>query len=115
MIEVGVVTTQERVAPLFDARARALFALLLALNLADVVTTRIGLDRGAVEQNPLMSGFVDSFAGALFAKTVLMGIATGVLYMAANRGRRVNGVLWFTSLWYVGVIAWNIRIIVLQT
>ncbi len=115
MIDVGAVTTRQQAAPMFDARARSLFALLLILNIADVVTTRIGLDRGAVEQNPLMAGFVDTLAGAVLVKTLLMGIATGVLYMAARRGRRVNGVLWFTNLWYLAVIVWNIRVIVLQT
>jgi hypothetical protein len=114
MVEVGAVTTAPRVAPSFDAQARVLFALLLVLNLADVITTRIGLDRGAVEQNPVMSGFVDTLAGALLAKAVLMGIATAVLFMAARRGRRVNGVLWFTNVWYIAIIAWNIRVIVLQ-
>ncbi len=97
-----------------DRRSRLLLASLLLFNIVDVITTRVGLDRGAVEQNPLMEMAVGTLAGAIAAKVVLMGIATVVLLKAARSGRRIAGVLVFANVWYIAVIVWNLRIISLQ-
>ncbi len=109
-------TTVEVYAPVtwFDrlvAHRWALFAALVVLNVADVVTTQVGLDRGAVERNPLMVDAVGSWGTAVVAKGLCLATAAGVLIYAPRRSRVLDVGVLVCVCWYVGVVCWNLNVI----
>lgn len=93
------------------ARKWVLFGVLIALNVADIVLTQVGLDRGAVERNPLMVGAVQSWGGAVAAKAVCLGAAAVVLVSGPRRSRVLDLGLLACVCWYVGVVCWNLNVI----
>ncbi len=97
------------------ARRWWLFFALVALNVADIVTTQVGLERGAVERNPLMVGAVGSWSGAILAKTLCLGAAAAVLLSAPRRSRVLNVGVLACVCWYLGVVCWNLNVISSQS
>lgn len=88
----------------------ALAAILVALNLADAVTTYLALKRiaNAVEANPVMGFLMDKLGlvGALVAK---MAVVLGATYAAYDYGQAwLFGVL---CALYVFIVYNNVKII----
>lgn len=88
----------------------ALAVILIALNIADAVTTYIALKRiaNAVEANPVMGFLMDKFGliGALIAK---MAVVLGVTYAAYDYGQPwLFGVL---CALYIFIVYNNVKII----
>jgi hypothetical protein len=80
---------------------------LVALNLADVLLTRMVLDRGGVEANPLMRELMTGLAAPLGLKAVVAGTAAALLLacpLEARLGERAAAMV--TGL-YVAIVTWN--------
>jgi hypothetical protein len=81
--------------------ARSTFAVL---QLLDVLTTLAAFHVGAFEVNPIVARFTvlfGRFNGVLLSKLIALALALGV------RKR-----LWVVNLFYVGVICWNLIVVV---
>lgn len=85
-----------------------LAAVLVALNLVDLLVTREVISRGGTEVNPLVAPFIDGL-GATLAKTAGVGvIALSLLRKAPASRRTLVGAL----VLYTGVVAWNTAILI---
>ena len=97
-----------------DARAHSattgLFVGLVVLNLIDLVTTRLVLDRGGQECNPVMAPIIDYAFGALWVKALCLGLI-GTLIARSRRSTRTLVALVAVDVWYVVVIGWNLRVL----
>ena len=81
------------------------FVLLVVLNVADAVTTIVGLKRGATEANPVMRALFARVgpAPALIAwKGAFLGAMFYFLQMIDERALMV------LCAFYSGVVAWNV-------
>jgi hypothetical protein len=87
-----------------------LVAVLVALNIADLVTTRLVIDRGGVEGNPLMRPFVEGVWGAAAIKLACLTLIA-VLAARCLGSVRVRRGLLLVDAWYVVVVAWNLAIL----
>ena len=87
-----------------------LFALLVGLNLADLVTTRLVLDRGGTEANPVLEPIIHSMAHASVLKALCLAIV-GLLLVRTGRTVRVAAVLLAVNAWYTFVVLWNLRVL----
>lgn len=90
--------------------ATGLYVGLVVLNLIDLVTTRLVLDRGGKEGNPVMAPIIHSAYGALVAKAACLGLI-GALIVRSRRSPRMLVVLASVDVWYVLVVAWNLRVL----
>jgi hypothetical protein len=90
--------------------ATGLFIGLVVLNLIDLATTRLVLDRGGKEGNPVMAPMIANVFGALALKAVCLGLI-GTLIIRSRRSPRMLAVLAAVDVWYVLVIAWNLRVL----
>jgi Domain of unknown function (DUF5658) len=95
----GVTTpTMMKIADFFTSRAS-----FIVLQVLDLVTTLIAFHFGAFEVNPLVAHLTRIFGptgGVLFSKL----IAVLIIF-------RVRKLLWVANLFYVGVVCWNIFIL----
>jgi hypothetical protein len=87
-----------------------LFGLLVGLNLADLVTTRLVLDRGGTEANPVLEPIIHSMAHASLLKALCLAIV-GLLLVRTGRTVRVAAVLLAVNAWYTFVVLWNLRVL----
>lgn len=92
------------------ARVGALFAVLVALNAADLVTTRLVLDRGGAEANPLLEPVVANLLGAVAVKALCLAVI-GALLARCRRTARVAVLLVAVDAWYAIVVLWNVRVL----
>ena len=99
-----------RVAVLRDSSAAllAVLAVLNLLNLLDWRFTMVGLERGAVEANPVMSFLfgVDTLTAGLFKVALMLAIS-----LVVWRGRRYRRILEFAVLAtvaYAGLIVYHL-------
>lgn len=114
---VGPVTAPRR--PAGPARRNAtvgslaarLFIVLVILNAVDLLTTHLVLGRGGAEANPFLSPIIDNIAGAVGVKALCL-FAIGGLIMRSRRSSRMLTLVAAVDLWYVIVIAWNVRVLV---
>lgn len=90
--------------------ATGLFVGLVVLNLIDLVTTRLVLDRGGEEGNPVMAPIIDNAFGALGVKVLCLGLI-GTLIARSRRSTRMLAALAAVDVWYVLVIGWNLRVL----
>ena len=86
----------------------ALLALLNLLNVLDWRFTTIGLERGAIEANPIMAAFfgVDSLYAGLFKVAWMLGIS-----LVIWRARQYRRVLEFTvvaAVVYLALVLYHI-------
>ena len=102
-----------RSVPRLDAweRCHSLLAWLIALNIADLVTTRLVLNRGGTESNPLMQGVIDTAAHAWLLKGMCL-VAVVTLVLRSRLPHRVALTLGVVNLWYALVVAWNLGVLV---
>ena len=91
--------------------AAALFFALVVLNAVDLLTTHLVLGRGGAEANPFLSPIIDNIAGAVGVKALCL-FAIGGLIMRSRRSSRMLTLVAAVDLWYVIVIAWNVRVLV---
>lgn len=82
-------------------------AALVILNLADVVLTRLLLDRGAMEGNPLMKDLMAGFAAPLGVKFTVAALAGALLMCCPARSRIADPAAATVVGLYVAVVAWN--------
>ena len=102
-----------RSVPRLDAweRCHSLLAWLIGLNIGDLVTTRLVLDRGGSESNPLMQGIIDSTAHTWLLKGGCL-VAVVALVLRSRMPQRVALTLGAVNLWYAIVVAWNLGVLV---
>lgn len=88
----------------------ALYVGLVVLNVLDVITTAMVLDRGGAERNPFVQPFVDDmWQVGLLKAVVLVVIAT---LLARVRGSRIAELsLAGTTGWYLAVVSWNVAVL----
>lgn len=90
-----------------------LAAALIALNVADVITTRAVLDRGGIEANPLMVGLMQGFAAPLLVKTVVAAIAGLLLLCCPPASRRAERATAAVIGLYMAIVVWNMGVFLL--
>lgn len=90
-----------------ELRFAALVAvgLLVALNVADVVTTRLLLDRGGIELNPLSARLLETGV-ALLVKVVILAIVGWIVHRRVPHLALVS-FLWLVAGVYVAVVITN--------
>lgn len=95
-----------------DQRRRWWYVVaLVVLNAADLVTTRLVLDAGGQETNPLMAPIMDGWLIPVLAKTMaLLAVALCVAARPAKT-RLVDWALVICTGWYGGVVLWNLVVI----
>lgn len=86
-----------------------LVSVLVGLNVADLLSTRIVLALGGAEGNPLVRPFVDGMWGVVLAKFAVL-VLVAVLTLR-TRSRRLRVGLALVDLWYVGVVGWNLHLL----
>jgi hypothetical protein len=91
-------------------RFAPLFIGLVVLNAADLVTTRLVLDRGGTEANPVLEPIIHDFARAALVKVLCLALV-GVLLVRVRRTTRVAAVLLAVTAWYTVVVLWNVRVL----
>lgn len=74
--------------------------LLWLLNAADVLTTRLVIEGGGVETNPLIAPFADS---TIQLSAVKVAVLTPLTLLRPSRT-----VLSWLCAWYGFVVAWNV-------
>lgn len=94
----------------WTGRFRHLFGVLVGLNAADLVTTRLVLARGGTEANPVLEPIIDSMVRASVLKALCLAIV-GLLLVRAGRTTRVAAVLLLVNAWYTFVVLWNVRVL----
>lgn len=90
--------------------ATGLFVGLVVLNMIDLTTTRLVLDRGGEEGNPVMAPIIDNVLGAFAVKALCLALI-GALIVRSRRSARMLLVLAAVDAWYVLVIFWNLRVL----
>lgn len=106
----SAVVAVTRVRAIVDDPRWALYVGLVVLNLFDLVTTAMVLDRGGSERNPFVQPFVEN----LWHVGALKGL---VLALVATLLTRVEGsriaalALAGTTGWYLAVVSWNLAVL----
>lgn len=104
---------QPKVAVLRDveqvlARRWFLLAILGALNLLDLVTTKMVLNAGGAEANPIMAPIIHHpYAPALVKTAGFVAVAL-VLKACPPRSAIVDKALVFVTVLYTAIVSWNL-------
>lgn len=87
-----------------------LYAGLAVLNVFDLITTSMVLERGGSERNPFVQPIVhDLFLVGLLKALVLVVVGT---LLTRCRGSRIAGLsLAGTTGWYLAVVCWNVAVL----
>jgi hypothetical protein len=88
-----------------------LVAALAVLNGADLVTTRVVLDRGGDEGNPVMRPFVEGVWGAAALKFGCLALIALLARRCLGSVRVRRGLVLVVG-WYAAVVAWNLGVLV---
>lgn len=89
-----------------------LFAALVVLNVADVITTALVLASGGVESNPFVQPIVHDMASVSLLKAAVLGIV-GCLLVRCRDSRIAELALTLTTGWYLAVVGWNVAVLAL--
>lgn len=84
-----------------------LTASLLVLNYLDVMVTRLVLDAGGREANPLMQPVMDGVLGPVLLKTAVVAVIALLLLACPPRSRLVERGLALVVGVYAVVVSWN--------
>jgi|GEM_PF-4785071 len=103
--DVGLVTRDAVAAPERSWPVVAL-VLLALLNVADVVSTRLVIGKGATERNPVAAWFLHLGGLGLAKATAVMAVA--VLASRCGRARWVKPALWMVTGVYVTIVSVNV-------
>lgn len=100
--------------PVFAVRpweiCHGLLAWLVALNLADLITTRAVLDAGGAESNPVMQPFVHNIVSAGCVKAFFILVIVALVFRT-KRLERMLPLLGLVDLWYFFVVIWNLTVL----
>lgn len=111
-VGVGAPASEVRWRDLAGDSTWALFAALGVLNVVDLVTTALVLDRGGAERNPFVQPIVHNLWHVALLKAVMLVIVATLLTRC--RGSRVAGLaLAGTTGWYLAVVCWNVVVLTL--
>ena len=88
----------------------SLLAWLIALNVADLLTTNAVLARGGAESNPLMQSVIDNMVHASMVKCGCIVVVVA-LVMRTKFPHRVAWSLGAVNLWYSLVVGWNLGVL----
>lgn len=84
-----------------------LLAMLAVLNALDLVTTRLVLEAGGTEGNPLMAPIIHHPVAPILVKTAAIALIAVVLRACPPRSRVVDVGLLGVTLGYMIVVSWN--------
>jgi hypothetical protein len=84
-----------------------LLASLAVLNALDLVTTRLVLEAGGTESNPLMAPIIHHPAAPILVKTVGILMVAGLLRACPPKSRLVDAGLIGVTFGYLIVVCWN--------
>ena len=84
-----------------------MLAWLIALNVADLITTRAVLLAGGAESNPFMQPLVSNLMHAVAVKGLCL-LAVTALVLRTRFPERTALVLGGVNLWYAVVVGWNL-------
>jgi hypothetical protein len=87
-----------------------LVTALALLNGADLLTTRLVLDRGGDEGNPLMRPFVEGVWGAAALKFGCLALIALLARRCLGSVRVRRGLVLVVG-WYAVVVAWNVGVL----
>ena len=88
----------------------ALFVSLIVLNVLDLITTSMVLERGGQERNPFVQPLVDNLWHVGLLKALVLVIVATLLTRC--RGSRVAELsLAGTTGWYLAVVCWNVAVL----
>jgi len=90
----------------------ALYAALIVLNVADVITTAMVLDRGGTESNPFVQPIVHQLWLVGLIKAMVLALV-GCLLTRCRDSRMADIALVATTGWYLAVVGWNITVLTL--
>jgi hypothetical protein len=94
-----------------EARVAAtLFVSLVVLNALDLLTTRMVLDRGGEEGNPIMAPIVHNLAAATLIKALCLALIWALI-LRSQRSPRMLVVIGAVNVWYAIVIVWNLKVL----
>lgn len=79
---------------------------LVVLNVVDVITTAVVLDRGGIEGNPFIKPMIEGIWQVSLLKAAVL-IIIGMLLMRSKESRISDLALAATSGWYLAVVMWN--------
>lgn len=92
-----------------DARW-SLFVGLVVLNVLDLITTALVLDRGGEERNPFVQPLVENmWHVGLLKAAVLVIVATLLTRCEGSRIAELS--LAGTTGWYLAVVCWNVAVL----
>lgn len=112
---VETIETESAIAParwrsVFTDSRWALYAGLVVLNILDLLSTAMVIDRGGSERNPFVQPFVhDMWQVAALKGVVLVIIAT--LLTRVQGSRIAELALAGTTGWYLAVVSWNLAVL----
>jgi hypothetical protein len=110
-IEPGVLAGRSTsIRAVLDGSRWAMFGGLVVLNIFDVITTAMVLDRGGEERNPFVQPFVDGIWQVAGLKALILVLVATLL--ARCQGSRIAEFsLAAATGWYLAVVCWNIAVL----
>lgn len=90
-----------------------LYGGLVVLNLLDVITTAMVIDRGGAERNPFVQPFVHDMRLVTVLK-VLVLVIVATLLTRVRDSRLATLALAGTTGWYLAVVSWNTAVLALM-
>lgn len=90
----------------------SLFALLVVLNIFDVITTELVIQNGGHETNPLIQPIVGSVLAVSALKAAVLALV-GILLSQCTPSRSIAVALTLTTGWYIAVVTWNTVVLAL--
>lgn len=87
-----------------------MFVGLTILNLADVITTAMVLDRGGSESNPFVKPLVESIWQVGLLKAAIL-VIIAVLLTRCRDSRIADLSLAIATGWYLAVVMWNVAVL----
>ncbi len=92
-----------------DQRWNMYFGLVV-LNVIDVITTAVILNRGGIEGNPFIKPMIEGIWQVSLLKAAVL-IIIGMLLMRSKESRISDLALAATSGWYLAVVLWNFMVL----
>ena len=90
----------------------SLYVGLVVLNVLDLITTAVVLDRGGTERNPLVKPIVDGIWDVALVKGLVLALVA-VLLTRCRDSRIADLALAGTAGWYLAVVMWNCVVLAL--
>jgi hypothetical protein len=91
-----------------DHLLEIILVLLVALNLADLVFTRVALGAGAIETNPVMAALFDESFVIAAALKILVSLMIVFIVLVFRRYRKMMALAVFCTVLYAGVFAYHL-------